>query len=252
MALSGGTLSGKIGSDDVSATMPTSGTVESADAGENKAVTVPAIILVGEHAGRYTLTQPTVTVNITKTKHTISISADKTSPISGGGTVTLTVDKSDLPDGAEVTVTCDNTDYKPTPGTDGKYTVALPNSDGSYKFTVSYDGDNNHESASNNCTVSVTHRSSGGGGSSGGSSSSSYTVTVDSAKNGTVSISPKSASKGTTVTVTVKPNSGYELDDLTVTDKNGDTVKLTRKSDTQYTFTTVSYTHLTLPTNREV
>ena len=75
--------------------------------------------------------------------------------------------------------------------------------------------------------------------SSGGSSgSSSYTASVDSGiKHGTVTVSPKSASKGTTVTITVKPNTGYELDDLTVTDKNGDTVKLTRKSDTKYTFT---------------
>lgn len=69
------------------------------------------------------------------------------------------------------------------------------------------------------------------------SGSSTYTVTVDNAKNGTVTVSPKNASKNTTVTITIKANSGYELDDLTVTDKNGDTVKLTRKSDIQYTFT---------------
>ena len=35
----------------------------------------------------------------------------------------------------------------------------------------------------------------------------------------------------------VKPDSGYELDALAVTDKNGGTVELTKKSDTQYTFT---------------
>lgn len=74
-----------------------------------------------------------------------------------------------------------------------------------------------------------------GGGSSG---SSSYDVSVGSGiKHGSVSVSPKSANKGTTVTITVKPDNGYQLDTLTVTDKNGDTVKLTRKSDTQYTFT---------------
>ena len=60
---------------------------------------------------------------------------------------------------------------------------------------------------------------------------------MDSAKHGSVTVSPKSAKKGTTVTITVKPDSGYELDDLMVTDKNGDTVKLTKKSDTKYTFT---------------
>lgn len=85
-----------------------------------------------------------------------------------------------------------------------------------------------------NGTLTVRTHSGGGG---GGSSSSGYAVSVDSTKNGTVTVSPRNASKGTTVTITVKPNSGYELDDLTVTDKNGDAVKLTRKSDTQYTFT---------------
>ena len=76
---------------------------------------------------------------------------------------------------------------------------------------------------------------SGSGG--GGGSSSSSTVSVDSGKNGSVTVSPSRASKNTTVTITVKPNSGYELDELTVTDKNGNEVKLTKKSDTQYTFT---------------
>ena len=190
--------------------------------------TYTAKIAVGEGDAEVTAS---VEFEITKAKPTISISADNTS-LTGGGTVTLTVDKSDLPDNAEVTVTCNNTSYNPTSGTDGKYTVTLPNSNGTYKFTVNYTGDTNHESASKDCTVSVTRYTSGGGG-----GTTTYTVTVDSAKNGTVSVSPKNASKGTTVTVTVKPNSGYELDDLTVTDKNGDTVKLTRKNDTQYTFT---------------
>lgn len=77
-------------------------------------------------------------------------------------------------------------------------------------------------------------RNSSGGGSS--SSSTTYAVSVDSGKHGAVTVSPKNASKGTTVTITVKPDAGYELDDLTVTDKNGDSVKLTKKNDTKYTF----------------
>ena len=72
--------------------------------------------------------------------------------------------------------------------------------------------------------------------SSGGTVSASYAITVDSAKNGTVSASAKSAAKGTTVTVTVKPDSGYVLDAVTVKDANGKTVSVTKKSDTQYTF----------------
>lgn len=75
-----------------------------------------------------------------------------------------------------------------------------------------------------------------GSGSSGGSGASGYGITIPKIDNGSISVSPKSAKKGDTVTITVKPDVGYELDSLTVTDKNGDAVKLTKKSDTQYTF----------------
>lgn len=72
---------------------------------------------------------------------------------------------------------------------------------------------------------------------SSGSADNSYIVSVPSVKNGTVTVSPKSASKGDTVTITVKPDSGYQLDDLTVTDKNGGKLKLTDKGSGEYTFT---------------
>ena len=39
------------------------------------------------------------------------------------------------------------------------------------------------------------------------------------------------------MTITVTPDEGYELDKLTVTDKNGDTVKLNDKGNDKYTFT---------------
>ena len=52
-----------------------------------------------------------------------------------------------------------------------------------------------------------------------------------------MTVSPKSASKGDTVTITVKPNSGYVLETLTVTDKNGNELTLKDKGDGKYTFT---------------
>ena len=70
----------------------------------------------------------------------------------------------------------------------------------------------------------------------GGSSSSRFTVSVDSGKNGSVTVSPKRAEKGDTVTITVKPNEGYELDKLVVTGKNGGEVKLTNEGGGKYTF----------------
>ena len=72
---------------------------------------------------------------------------------------------------------------------------------------------------------------------SGSSSDPTYSVTVDKTENGSVTVSPKSASKGDTVTVTVKPDSGYVLETLTVTDKNGNELTLKDKDNGKYTFT---------------
>ena len=84
--------------------------------------------------------------------------------------------------------------------------------------------------------VSTAKRSSGGS-SSSGSSGSSYAVSVPSAKNGDVTVSPKNASKGDRVTITVTPDKGYELDSLTVKDASGNKLKLTDKGNGKYTFT---------------
>ena len=67
------------------------------------------------------------------------------------------------------------------------------------------------------------------------SGSSSYTITTPDAEHGTVAASPSRASSGTTVTITVTPDEGYELGELIVTDANGDEVDLTRESATKYT-----------------
>ncbi len=65
----------------------------------------------------------------------------------------------------------------------------------------------------------------------------SYSVSTPTAANGTVTVSPSSAQKNAMVTITVKPDTGYQLAGLTVTDANGNRLTLTQKSDTQYTFT---------------
>lgn len=70
------------------------------------------------------------------------------------------------------------------------------------------------------------------------SSSSSYPITVpDKTENGSVAVSPKTASKGSTVTISVTPDSGYVLETISVTDKNGNDLKLTDKGNGKYTFT---------------
>ena len=82
----------------------------------------------------------------------------------------------------------------------------------------------------------VWTRSSSGG--SSGSSSPSYAVTVpDKTEHGTVTANRRYAEKGDTVTITVTPDSGYVLETITATDKNGNDLKLTDKGNGKYTFT---------------
>jgi len=84
-------------------------------------------------------------------------------------------------------------------------------------------------------TVTVSARPSSGG-SDSSDDDSGYSVSVDSGKHGSVTVSPRTADKGETVTVTVKPDKGYELENLTVTTKNGKTVKLTQEKSNKFTF----------------
>lgn len=73
--------------------------------------------------------------------------------------------------------------------------------------------------------------------SSSSSSRPSYSITTpDKTENGSVNISSTSAKRGSIVTITVTPDAGYVLDELTVTDKDGKELSLTKKSDTEYTF----------------
>ena len=78
--------------------------------------------------------------------------------------------------------------------------------------------------------------SGGGGGGGGGFSAPSYSVSVDDVKHGTVTVSPESASKGDTVTITATPDKGYTLESLTVLDKDGKALELTDKGSGKYTF----------------
>ena len=75
----------------------------------------------------------------------------------------------------------------------------------------------------------------GGTGGGGGGGVTTYAITVKDAKNGAVTASHKSAAKGTTVTLTAKPDKGYVLDTITVLDSKDKEIKLTSK-DGKFTF----------------
>lgn len=86
--------------------------------------------------------------------------------------------------------------------------------------------------------AALVEKTSSSGGFSSGSFFPSYPVTTPGkTENGTVTVSTKNATSGSTVTITVKPDDGFKLDELTVIDKNGNELKLTDKGNGKYTFT---------------
>ncbi len=76
--------------------------------------------------------------------------------------------------------------------------------------------------------------STGGG---GGGGRTSYAVSTGKTGNGTLSLSDTTARRGDTVTITVKPDKGYTLETLTVTDSRGSALTLTDKGGGKFAFT---------------
>ena len=107
---------------------------------------------------------------------------------------------------------------------------------GTYQVYI-FKNEDGSVAASGSFTVRSSNSNSSSGSSSSGSGDRNYTVSIPSTKNGDVSVTPKNASKGDTVTITVKPDNGYELGTISVKDASGNTVKITDKGDGTYTFT---------------
>lgn len=102
-------------------------------------------------------------------------------------------------------------------------------------ITVTINGQALTISASEEENYTYTKPSSSSSG--GGSSTPTYSVSAPSSvSNGSISVSPKNAAKGSTVTITVKPDDGYVLDTLTVKDVDGKVVELKKEGSTVYTF----------------
>ena len=66
-----------------------------------------------------------------------------------------------------------------------------------------------------------------------------YSISVpasSSIRGGSITVSPRRADRDDTVTITVTPDDGYVLDELSVTTRGGDAVSLRQRNDSQYTF----------------
>lgn len=182
------------------------------------------------HSGSYvcevtangeTKTSDAVVVSITKAKAKITPSVDV---MKGAGSVTFTVDGVCEGDAAKVVCNVDSIKVE-------GLKASLPNATMEYTFTTEMGG--NYEPAS--CVVSVTRRKSSS--SSSDTSAPTYGVSTGKTENGEISVTPAKAEAGETVTIKATPDSGYQLDKMTVKDKNNSTVKLKKAGDNEYTFT---------------
>jgi len=64
-----------------------------------------------------------------------------------------------------------------------------------------------------------------------------YSVSAKDVENGKVKIDPSKAEAGDTVTITVTPEKGYEIDKVKVTDRDGNKISIKDKGNGKYTFT---------------
>ena len=124
----------------------------------------------------------------------------------------------------------------PDPGTRTGYTF-----NGWYNGSSYVGGEGTEVTITSNVTYTAswtrnqTDRPSDSG--SGSSDSGDYLISVDRVSGGRVTVQPGRADKGETVTITVYPNDGYELDELVVTDSRGNEIDLDARSATRFTFT---------------
>ena len=87
-------------------------------------------------------------------------------------------------------------------------------------------------------TIYVPGGSSSTTGTSGTSGTTDYTLAIDkNIENGSVRVTPAAPAKGETVTVIVTPDAGYVVDTVTVTDKNGNPLTVSKNADGTYSFT---------------
>ena len=71
---------------------------------------------------------------------------------------------------------------------------------------------------------------------SGSDSEPSYSPVMDVSDGGSVKVNPRTPGEGDEVTITVDPDAGYEVDEVTVTDRSGREVDVTAGRDGTYTF----------------
>lgn len=175
-----------------------------------------------------------------RTAPTFILTADHDT-LSGGGKVTLTLERGNLPDGAVVTVSGTDEAGNAVTLTDngnGTYSATLPNKTQTYTFIAAYDGIQTIAPKTDFTTVKVQQRSSGGG----EPAKPSFPVKISNSGDGVAKVDKSYASAGDKVTITVTPGRNATVQHITVTDEDGERLKLTENRDGTYSFTMPSGT----------
>lgn len=175
-----------------------------------------------------------------RTVPTFILTADHDT-LSGGGKVTLTLARGNLPDGAVVTVSGTDEAGNAVTLTDngnGTYSATLPNKTQTYTFIAAYDGIQTIAPKTDFTTVKVQQRSSGGG----EPAKPSFPVKISNSGDGVAKVDKSYASAGDKVTITVTPGRNATVQHITVTDEDGERLKLTENRDGTYSFTMPSGT----------
>lgn len=165
-----------------------------------------------------------------RTHGVLTVSPDSSTVYSNAGTTSFTYTYNG---NGTVTAASSNSSVATASVSGNTVTVTILGA-GNANITVSAPQTEQYTAASDVHALTVRQYTSSGGSSSG---TTTYPITVEDSRNGEVDSNRTRASSGATVTLTVTPEEGYELDELIVTDKNGDAVKLTDKGDGEYTFT---------------
>lgn len=175
-----------------------------------------------------------------RTAPTFILTADHDT-LSGGGKVTLTLERGNLPDGEVVTVSGTDEAGNAVTLTDngnGTYSATLPNKTQTYTFIAAYDESQTIAPKTDFTTVKVQQRSSGGG----EPAKPSFPVKISNSGDGVAKVDKSYASAGAKVTITVTPGRNATVQRITVTDEDGERLKLTENRDGTYSFTMPSGT----------
>ena len=145
-------------------------------------------------------------------------------------TLTLDYNDNNATADSKYTVTANTQVTLPTPTRNGYDFRYWSNGSATYNGGDSY-------TVTDNVTLTAQWSAKSQGGSSSDSGPATYSPTLDVSDGGTIKVSPRTPEAGDKVTITPDPDSGYEVDQVTVTDRDGDEIRVTANRDGTYTFT---------------